>query len=225
VHLRIAGLGVRGDATLADFLRRNRSPADPPTVAGVAVWPSPDEGWPDVPAADADDVPPEYRGVIPDGLLVRPQDVVLEKWLGKGSFGDAYKAGARGSAVVVKVRCPACYMGTIGAMRQNEQLSSTPAVRMASLPNWQTIHSLEDPALYGIEVDSPEHVYQLLGVLAEVKPFLSRAGRCTLIIALVGVIVDERRRPVKPLFELADCGSLEDYIKRGWESVAAGVRA
>ncbi len=76
--------------------------------------------------------------------------------------------------------------------------------------------------MYGIEVDSPEHVQQLLGVLAEVRPFLSRAGRCALIIALVGVIVDERRRPVKPLFELADCGSLEDYIKRGWEAAAAG---
>ncbi len=63
---------------------------------------------------------------------------------------------------------------------------------------------------------------QLLSVLAEVKPFLSRAARGPLIIALVGVIVDERRRPVKPLFELADCGSLDDYIKRGWEAAAAG---
>ncbi len=105
VHLRIAGLGVRGDATLADFLRRSRSLSDPPSVAAVVVWPSPDKGWPDVPAADADDVPPEYRGVIPDELLVRPQDVVLEKWLGKGSFGDAYKAAVGGSVVVVKVRC------------------------------------------------------------------------------------------------------------------------
>jgi hypothetical protein len=88
---------------------------------------------------------------------------------------------------------------------------------------WQTIHTLEDPVLYGIVVDSPEHMYVLLGVLAEVRSFLSRAGRCPLIIALVGVIVDERRRPVKPLFELADCGSLENYIKRGWEAAVAGV--
>ena len=60
-------------------------------------------------------------------------------------------------------------------------------------------------------------------MLSEVKPFLSRAGRGPFIIALVGVIVDDRRRPVKPLFELADCGSLEDYIKRGWEALPAGV--
>jgi hypothetical protein len=86
----------------------------------------------------------------------------------------------------------------------------------------QTIHQLEDPILFNIEEDSPEHVYVLQGVLAEVRPFLSRAGRCALIIALVGVIVDERRRPVKPLFELADCGSLEDYIKQGWEAAGAG---
>ncbi len=65
-------------------------------------------------------------------------------------------------------------------------------------------------------------MFQLSGGLAEVKPFLSRAGRCKLIIALVGVIVDERRRPVKPLFELADGGSLEDFIKRGWEAAASG---
>jgi hypothetical protein len=125
VHLRIAGLGVRGDATLANFLRRNQSPADPPTVAAVGVWPSPDEGWPDVPAADADAVPPEYRGVIPDELLVRPQDVVLEKWLGSGSFGDAYEAGAGGKAVVVKVRCRA---GTVAEHAAVDLTFVTPAV-------------------------------------------------------------------------------------------------
>ncbi len=84
------------------------------------------------------------------------------------------------------------------------------------------MHMLENLSLYRIEVSSPEHVRVLLGVLAEIQPFLSRAGRCPLIIALVGVIVDEHRRPVKPLFELADCGSLEDYIKRGWEAAGAG---
>jgi hypothetical protein len=88
----------------------------------------------------------------------------------------------------------------------------------------QTFHALENLVMYGIDVDSPEHVLVLLGVLEEVKWFLTTAGRCPLIIALVGVVVDERRRPVKLLFELADRDSLEDYIRQGWEAAApAGV--
>ncbi len=85
------------------------------------------------------------------------------------------------------------------------------------------MHALVDRALFRIDIDSDEHVHVLLSVLAEVKSFLTHAGRCPLIIALVGVVVDERRRPVKLLNELADCGSLEDYIRRGWEAAAAGV--
>ncbi len=51
-------------------------------------------GWPEVSAADADKVPPEYRGVIPDELLVRAQDVALDKGLGKGCFGDVNQGPA-----------------------------------------------------------------------------------------------------------------------------------
>ena len=104
VHLRIAGLGVHGAATLADFLPSKKFPTDKPTVAAVAMWPGADAGWPVVPAVDADEVPREFRGAIPDALVVRAQDVTLLKWLGKGSFGDAYKARARGDTCVVKVR-------------------------------------------------------------------------------------------------------------------------
>jgi hypothetical protein len=107
-HLRIAGLGVRGDATLADFLPRSMHPSDRPTVAAVEVWPSPDVGWPVVPTAHADVVPPEYRGVIPDELLVPAQDVTLLKWLGRGSFGEVYKALFRGCVCAVKVCHSAC---------------------------------------------------------------------------------------------------------------------
>jgi hypothetical protein len=85
------------------------------------------------------------------------------------------------------------------------------------------MHTLEDRDLHSIEVDSPEHGFVLLNVLAEVKSFLAHAGRCPLIIALVGVVVDELRRPVKLLNELADCGSLEDFIQRGWEAAVAGA--
>ncbi len=85
------------------------------------------------------------------------------------------------------------------------------------------MHTLEDRDLYNIDVDSPEHAYVLLNVLAEVKSFLAHAGRCPLIIGLVGVVVDELRRPVKLLNELAECGSLEDYIQRGWEAAATGA--
>jgi hypothetical protein len=105
VHLRIAGLGVHGAATLADFLPKKKSVADTPTVAVVAMWPGADVGWLVVPAADADAVPREFRGAFPDALVVRAQDVTLRRWLGKGGFGDAYEATARGDTFVVKVCC------------------------------------------------------------------------------------------------------------------------
>ncbi len=103
-HLRIAGLGVRGDATLADFLPRKKFTSDRPTVAAVEMWPSAEVGWPVVPSAHADVVPPEYRGVIPDELLVPAQDVTLLKWLGVGCSGMVFKALVRGKIVAVKVR-------------------------------------------------------------------------------------------------------------------------
>ncbi len=105
VHLRIAGLGVHGAATLADFLPKKKSVADTPTVAVVAMWSAADVGWPVVPAAVADAVPREFRDAIPDALVVRAQDVTLRRWLGKGGFGDAYEATAREDTFVVKVCC------------------------------------------------------------------------------------------------------------------------
>jgi hypothetical protein len=84
------------------------------------------------------------------------------------------------------------------------------------------MHFLENLTAHGITIDSPEHKCQMLSVMAEVNPYLSPAGRCGLVNTLVGVIVDERSRPVKLLFELADRGSLEDYIKRGWEAATTG---
>ena len=104
VHLRIAGLGVHGAATLADFLPSKKFPTDKPTVAAVAMWPGADVGWPVVPAADADAVPREFRGAIPDALVVRAQDVTLLKWLGVGCSGMVFKALVRGKIVAVKVR-------------------------------------------------------------------------------------------------------------------------
>jgi hypothetical protein len=51
--------------------------------------------------------PPEYRGVISDELLVRPQDVALEKWLGKGCFGDVYPRERCGGEGALRARTPA----------------------------------------------------------------------------------------------------------------------
>ncbi len=84
----------------------------------MEVWPSPDVGWPVVPTAHADVVPLEYRGVIPDELLVPAQDVTLLKWLGKGCDGDVFKALVHGKIAVVKVRCRACPFPRAGAVRE-----------------------------------------------------------------------------------------------------------
>ncbi len=71
------------------------------------------------------------------------------------------------------------------------------------------LHKLTNPALYRIEPESTEHLFALTEVGKEVAALLSPVCRHPNIVRLIGVVVDDRRRPIKLLFEKADCGDLE----------------
>ncbi len=73
----------------------------------------------------------------------------------------------------------------------------------------QVFHKLTNPVLYGIEPESAEHLYALEEVAKEVMALLSPACEHPNIVTLVGVVVDGKGRPVKLLFEWADCGDMD----------------
>jgi len=73
-------------------------------------------------------------------------------------------------------------------------------------------HKLTNPALYNIIPESPEHHFALTEVAKEVAALLSPACQHPNIVRLIGVVVDARHRPIKLLFERADCGDLEAYV-------------
>ena len=81
---------------------------------------------------------------------------------------------------------------------------------------------LEDMELYALEEGSPGLQRVFEEVVLEVRPFLSPSGQHWAIVRLDGVIVDHLRRPGKLLFELADLGSLEDFIKATLAAAARG---
>jgi serine/threonine protein kinase len=82
------------------------------------------------------------------------------------------------------------------------------------------MHKLEYMEFWGIVPGSKDHRRISKEVVKEVVPFLSPAGQHWAIVRLDGVVVDHRRRPGKLLFELADLGSLEDFIKAALTAAA-----
>jgi hypothetical protein len=83
-------------------------------------------------------------------------------------------------------------------------------------------HKLANPALYNIIPESPEHLFALTEVAKEVAAMLSPACQHLNIVRLIGVVVDARRRPIKLLFERADCGDLEACVLSGCTEAATG---
>ena len=71
---------------------------------------------------------------------------------------------------------------------------------------------ITNPDVYGITPESPEHAVALEEVRKETMALLSLAGSHPNIVSLVGVVVDERARPTKLLFEWASCGDLERCV-------------
>ncbi len=76
----------------------------------------------------------------------------------------------------------------------------------------QTSHKLEDPPFWGLGAGEPIPNAWFEEVMMEATPFLSRAGQGPFVVSLVGIIVGTQGRPMKLLFELADCGDLEHFI-------------
>ena len=97
IQLRVASTAVADTATMAQFLLPKRSPADNPTVPPISVYSplDPVPGPVAVPAADAPQVPDPFR-CIPDHTIVRVEDVVLSRLLGRGSYGEVYLAEVAG---------------------------------------------------------------------------------------------------------------------------------
>ncbi len=77
---------------------------------------------------------------------------------------------------------------------------------------WQVFHKLTNPTLYGIVPESPEHLYALEEVRKEVAALLSPLCDHPNIVRLHGVVVDDRGRPIKLLFECADLGDLDGCV-------------
>ncbi len=72
---------------------------------------------------------------------------------------------------------------------------------------------LEYPVLFSLVLESPGHMRVLWEVRKEVLALLSPVCSHPNIVQLIGVIQDGRQRPVKLLFELAQHGDLNRWVR------------
>ena len=133
-------------------------------------------------------------------LIIEPTE------LARGANGAVYRGSYNGQPVCVKV----CFEKYDCGLRPVSNATNPGAAAACN----QTLLTLLDFDLYGIEPGSAEHLGQSAELRSEALALLAPGARHDNIVRLLGVVPDDDHHVKQLVFELAEEGSLDKHIQR-----------